>query len=207
MQDEDRSAAINSQQLAELEQDLRAARLDRRWAAMNELGAFPAEVTLPIFKRLLAEKDVGLRRLAVIGLGKNHSEETFKALQAILAEGRDPVIVAEAANSIFEFGDIAIPLLQDLFVRSPNWLVRQTVISSLLETDRYEVILAVAAIALTDETKAIRELGIVALKQVLQSSLQASALEILADSLGYGDLPPGLPGTPSPAVNRPTSAG
>jgi HEAT repeat protein len=50
-----------------------------------------------------------------------------------------------------------------------------------VETDRYEAILAVATIALTDETKAIRELGILALKQVLQSSLQTAALEMLAD--------------------------
>ncbi len=168
------------QQLAELEQNLRAAGLDRRWTAMNQLATFPSEVTVPIFKRLLAEKDIGLRRLAVIGLGKNHNQETFQALQAIIDEGRDPLIVAEAANSLFEFGDAALPLLQALFVRSSNWLVRQTVIATILETDRYDVILAVATIALTDETTSIRELGILALKQVLQSSLQASALEILA---------------------------
>ncbi len=179
MQDEDRSAAINAAQLAELEQNLRAAGLYQRWAAMNQLVTLPAEVSVPIFKRLLTEKDVGLRRLAVVGLGKNHNDETFQTLQAILDDGNDPIIIAEAANSIFEFGDLAIPLLQDLFGRSSHWLVRQTIISSLVETDRYEVILAVATVALTDETKAIRELGILALKQVLQSSLQTAALEML----------------------------
>jgi HEAT repeat protein len=180
MADEDLSTNIDSQKLTELEQNLRAAGLYQRWAAMNELVTFPAQVSLPIFQRLLAEKDVGLRRLAVVGLGKNHNAETFQTLQTILDEGNDPIIVAEAANAIFEFGDVAIPLLQDLFVRSPHWLVRQTIISAMVETDRYEVILSVATIALTDETKAIRELGILALKRVLQSDLQASALAILA---------------------------
>jgi HEAT repeat protein len=187
MQDEDRSAAINAEQLAEIEQNLRASGLNHRWAAVMQLATVPAEVAVPILKRLLAEKDVGLRRLAVVGLGKHRSEETLQTLQAILAGPGDPMIVAEAANSIFEFGDLAIPLLQDLFSRSSHWLVRQTIISALVETDRYDVILAVARIALTDETKAIRELGILALKQVLQSPLQASALEILGELAGDPD--------------------
>lgn len=175
MQDKDRSI--------ELEQNLRAAGLYQRWAAVNELTTHPAAVAVPIFKRLLVEKDVGLRRLAVIGLGKHRSDETFEALQSILESGGDPIILAEAANSIFDFGDVAIPILQQLFDRSSQaaqWQIRQTVISLLVETEYYDVLLAVATSALSDETKAIQELGILALKQVLRSPLQESALALLA---------------------------
>ncbi len=180
MQDENRIVDGDAKESIELERELRAAGLHQRWAAANALATHPAAVAIPIFERLLAEKDIGLRRLATIGLGKHGSEEAFVSLQAILAAGGDPMILAEAANSLFDFGDVAIPILHELFDRSTHWQIRQTVISLLVETDRYEVLLAVATTALTDETKVIRELGILSLKQVLQSPLQASALDLLA---------------------------
>jgi HEAT repeat protein len=174
MQDENRSI--------ELEQDLRSPGLFQRWKATNELATYPATVAVPIFKRLLTEKDVGLRRMAIVGLGKHLNRETFETLAGILDGGGDPMIVAEAANAIFDFGDVGIPILHRLFDRSsqPNqWQIRQTAISLLVETEHYEVILAVATTALSDETKAMRELGILALKQVLRSDLKYSALDLL----------------------------
>jgi HEAT repeat protein len=183
MQDKDRFAEGEASPSVEIEHNLRAAGLYQRWTAMNELATYPATVAVPIFKRLLTEKDVGLRRMAIVGLGKHLGDETFEVLQAILESGGDPIILAEAANSIFDFGDVAIPILQQLFDRSSQaaqWQIRQTVISLLVETEYYDVLLAVATSALSDETKAIQELGILALKQVLRSPLQESALELLA---------------------------
>ncbi len=166
----------------EVEQNLRATGLYQRWNAMTELATYPATVAIPIFNRLLAEKDVGLRRMAVVGLSKHRNDETFEIFKSLIESGGDPIIVAEAANALFDFGDVAIPLLQQLFDRSAQptlWQIRQTVISLLVETEHYDVLLAVATTALGDETKAIRELGILALKQVLRSDLKALALERL----------------------------
>jgi HEAT repeat protein len=173
---------INPQQLAELEQNLRAAGLHHRWIALNEIATYPAEIAVPILNRLLAENDIGLRRLAVMGLGKQKSAAAFDTLQTLIAGGGDPSILAEAADAIFEFGeDRAIPLLQQLFDRSTNWLVRQTIVSVLLETDRSDVLLAVATTAIADATPTVREIGIVGLGKVLQSPLQPAALALLAE--------------------------
>lgn len=183
MEDKDRFAEGETSPTSEMEQNLRAAGLYQRWTAMNELGTYPATVAVPIFKRLLTEKDVGLRRMAIVGLGKHLNDETFQTLQAIIEGGGDPIILAEAANSIFEFGDVSIPIIQALFDRSSQsaqWQVRQTVISLLVETEHYAVLLAVATTALSDETKAIQELGVLALKQLLRSDLKESAIELLA---------------------------
>ncbi len=166
----------------ELERNLRAAALHQRMAAANELAGYPATVALPIFKRLLAEKDVGLRRLAVMGLGKHRSDESFEELQTILDSNGDPIILADAADSIFEFGDVAIPILQQLFDRSSQlsqWQIRQTVISLFLDTDRYDVTLSLLAAALADENTVIQELGIFAFKQMLQSPCKELALALL----------------------------
>jgi HEAT repeat protein len=166
----------------ELERNLRAAALHQRMAAANELAGYPATAAVPIFKRLLSEKDVGLRRLAVMGLGKHRSDESFGELQAILNSSGDPIIVADAADAIFEFGDVAIPILQQLFDRATQaaqWQIRQTVIALLLDTDRYDVILSLLTAALADENMVVRELGIVAFKQLLLSPCQDSALALL----------------------------
>jgi HEAT repeat protein len=166
----------------ELESNLRAAALHQRMAAANELASYPATAAVPIFKRLLTEKDVGLRRLAVMGLGKHRSDESFVELQTILDSSGDPIILADAADAIFEYGDVAIPLLVQLFDRSnqsSQWQIRQTVIALLLDTDRYEVTLSILTNALADESIVVRELGIMAFKQMLQSPCQESALALL----------------------------
>jgi HEAT repeat protein len=126
-----------------------------------------------------------LRRLAVMGLGKHRSDESFAELQAILNSSGDPIIVADAADALFEYGDVAIPILQQLFDRSTQsaqWQIRQTVISLLLDTDRDDVTLPLLTTALADENMVVRELGILAFKQMLQSPSQAAALAILVKS-------------------------
>ena len=171
---------INPQETIELEQNLRAPGLNHRRIALDKLAKYPPEIAVPILKKLLLEPDVGLRRLAIMGLGNHRSVEAFDALQGVLAGAGDSSIIAEAANSIFEFGETAIPILQDLFTRSTNWLVRQTIISLIVETDRYQVLLDLAIIALSDETQTVQEIGVLALGQLLKSPLETEALARLS---------------------------
>ena len=171
---------INPQETIELERNLRAPGLNHRRIALDKLAKYPSEIAVPILKRLLIEPDVGLRRLAVMGLGNQRSIEAFDALQDILAGNGDSSLLAEAANSIFEFGDTAIPILHQLFNRSTNWLIRQTIVSLLVETDRFDVLLDIATTALADETQTVREIGVLALGRVLKSPLEAAALALLS---------------------------
>ena len=171
---------INPQETIELEQNLRAPGLNHRRIALDKLAKYPPQIAVPILKRLLIEPDVGLRRLAIMGLGNHRSIEAFDALQGVLAGAGDSSIIAEAANSIFEFGDRAIPILQELFSRSTNWLVRQTIISLLVETDQYQVLLDTVIIALGDETQTVQEAGVLALGRLLKSPLETEALARLS---------------------------
>ena len=170
---------MNSDRLNEIEINLRAPALNVRKNALDELAEIPAEIAVPILQKLACEQKFALRRLAVMGLGNHRSEASFQALQKIINEEEDANVVAEAANSIFDFGESAIPVVKQLFERSDNWLVRQTVISLLIESGRPEVLLAVAIEALKDETQTVREAGILALRTVLQSPLKEEALTVL----------------------------
>lgn len=169
----------------EIEQNLRSAGVYQRWQAMNELATYPATVAVPIFKRLLDEKqDVGLRRLAILGLGKHRTEETFEILSTMLEGNGDPILIAEAANAIFDFGDVAIPILQQLFDRSSQpalWQIRQTVLSLFLDTEYDDRLFALATIAIADETKIVGDLAILAFKKILQSDSQPAAIAFLAE--------------------------
>lgn len=170
---------MNSDRLSEIENNLRAPALNVRKNALDELAEIPADIAVPILQKLAREENFALRRLAVMGLGNHRSEASFQALQQTIAEEADGNVIAEAANSIFEFGEPAIPILQQLFEISDNWLVRQTVISLLVETDRFDVLLSLAIAALKDETQTVREAGILALKKVLSSPLKDEALSVL----------------------------
>jgi len=172
---------MNPNRIEQIELNLRASALNERKAALDELAEFPSEVAVPILQKLATEKDVGLRRLAVMGLGNHPTEASFQALQQILEHNQDGNVLSEAANSLFEFGDLAIPLLQQLFERSDNWLVRQTVISLLMETEHSDVLLAVVIESLKDKTQTVKQAGILALGQVLKSSLKNQALALLTE--------------------------
>ena len=175
---------MNQDPIEQIEINLRAETLNQRKEALDELAEFPAEIAVPVLQRLVSEKDFGLRRLAVMGFGNYTTEASFQTLKQIIEQEQDPNVLAEAANSVFEFGDRAVPILQKLFEVSDNWLVRQTVISLLVETDCYEILLSVAKLALQDETETVKQTGISALGQLLNSSVKDRALDLLTQLAG-----------------------
>jgi HEAT repeat protein len=171
---------MNVDRLIQIETDLRAPALNLRKAALDELARCPAELAVPLLRRLSQEKDFGLRRLAVMGLGNHRTDASLQALRQVLHHEQDGNVLAEAANSLFEFGDAAIPLLHTIFEKTQDWLVRQTVISLLVETEQYEVLLAVVTLALADTTQTVKEAGILALGTLLQSpETRSRALDLL----------------------------
>jgi HEAT repeat protein len=174
-----------SQRLPQLEAALRGKALNLQKAAIDELATIPAELAVPLLGKILDSSDFMHRRMAVMGLGKHRTEESFQLLAGILAEEPDANVAGEAADAIFDFGPRAMPLLIEAF--GPNvegapaarWLVRQTIIYLLLDTDCYDELLIVTKIALADDIQSVKELGIVALGHLLNSPFQAEALDLL----------------------------
>jgi HEAT repeat protein len=172
---------MSQNSIEQIEINLRNEALNERKAALDELAGYPPEAAVPILQKLANERDFGLRRLAVMGLGNHKTEASFQTLVNILHQDNDSNVLAEAANSIFDFGDPALPELVKLFEKSDNWLVRQTVISLLVETEHHDALLSVATDALEDDTETVKEIGILALGQLLKSPLKSQALTLLAE--------------------------
>ena len=101
-----------------------------------------------------------------------------------LSGDSDPNVMGEAANAIIDFGDRAIPLLVDLFRQTDNWLVRQSIIPLLIDTNAHAALLTTAEIAIADQTQSVKEVGILALGHLLNTPLQSQALPLLLELCG-----------------------
>ena len=171
---------MNCDRLEEIKANLRDNALNKRKAGLDELATMSPSIALPILQELIRDNDFALRRLGVMGLGNHLTNKSFEILQDFLQHEQDANVVAEAANSLFEFGDRAIAPLKELFVKSDNWLVRQTVISILTDCGCPEILLEVAQLALKDDDQTTKEMGILALSQLLNTNLQQQVLAIFA---------------------------
>jgi HEAT repeat protein len=167
--------------LEQIERDLRGCAIDKQKAALDRLAQIPADIAVPLLARLLASNDFIQRRMAVMGLGNHQVESSFQLLADVITTDRDANVVSEAANAIVDFGDRSIPLLVNLFTNTDNWLVRQSIIPLLMDTQYHLELLTTAKIAIADETQSVKEVGILALGHLLNSPLQAESLSILLD--------------------------
>ena len=160
---------MNPDRLAQVELKLRSKALNERKEALDELAKVPSEIAVPALQRLAAESDFLFRRFAVMGLGNHTTPESLATLKHLLDNEKDSNVLAEIANSLFEFGDEALPLLPELFSRSDNWLVRQSILGILAEANRPDRLFEVIQVGLDDENITTREAAILALGQLLSS--------------------------------------
>jgi HEAT repeat protein len=167
--------------LEQIDRDLRGRAIDKQRAALDKLAKVPADLAIPLLARLLASSDFIQRRLAVMGLGNHRVEESFQLLAGVITSDGDPNVMGEAANAIVDFGDRAIPLLVTLFRHTDSWLVRQSIIPLLIDTDYHAELLTIAEIAIADETQSVKEVGILALGHLLNSPLRDRSLSLLLE--------------------------
>jgi HEAT repeat protein len=169
---------MNQDRLQQIETDLRSKRIDVRKAALDRLATFDSDLAIPILKKLATEKDFGLRCLAMMGFNNYQTENSFEYLKTVLKEEKDHSVLAEAANSIYDFGEKAIAPLQDLFDNCEHWLVRHTVVAVLTESENPQVLLSVAQKAIQSSTQMTQETGIFALNKLLNTPLKQEAFDL-----------------------------
>ncbi|AKG22023.1 HEAT repeat domain-containing protein [Calothrix sp. 336/3] len=172
---------MHSDRLFQLESMLRSGAINQRKAALDELAQTPAHIAIPLLQRLASDEDFLCRRFAVMGLGNHPTPASLQILKDLLEKEADNNVLSEIANSLFEFGDESVPVLQKLFERNHHWLTRQTIISILMEAHQDDVLLAVIREALQDETQTVKETAILALGTLLKGKLHQEALNILSE--------------------------
>jgi HEAT repeat protein len=172
---------MDSDRLAQLEFLFRSGSIYDRKLALDELSQAPSEQAVPFLQSLTTSTDFLCRRFAIMGLGNHRTEQSFQVLTSLLEREQDDNVLSEIANTLFEFGDRAIPLLQNLFERNQNWLTRQTILAILMESDRPDILLNIINIALLDPTQTVKETAILALGSLLKSKYESAALDLLTE--------------------------
>ncbi len=170
---------MDSDRLTQLEADLRNAPVNKCKEALDELAQCPAEEAIPLLTRVAADSDFLRRRFAVMGLGNHQTDSSFAVLQDLLEKEQDGNVLGEIANSLFEFGDRALPLLQALFEKNENWITRQSIIGMLMEGDNDETLLAVSELGLQDSQQSVVEAAILALGKILKGNYFNQSLALL----------------------------
>ncbi|PZO45153.1 MAG: hypothetical protein DCF19_01285 [Pseudanabaena frigida] len=172
---------MDNDRIVQLELSFLSGSVYDRKLALDELAKCPSDIVVPILQRLTASSDFLCRRFAVMGLGNHLTDESFQVLTDLLAKEHDDNVLAEIADTLFGFGDRALPLLRDLFVRNQNWLIRQTIISIFMDSDREDILLEIIRQALLDPTQTIRETAILALGQLLNGQYEEESLDLLTE--------------------------
>jgi HEAT repeat protein len=172
---------MDADRLAQVEKLLRSPALNIRVAAVNELAQVDSEVAVPVLARLAADGDFLYRRLAVMGLGNHPVAASMAVLEQLLLSEEDSNVVAEAANSLMEFGGEGMVRLAQLFRENENWLVRQTVLGVMMDGDRSATLFEVVRLGLADPVVTTRETAILALGKFVDTAFQGEAIGLLLD--------------------------
>jgi HEAT repeat protein len=151
----------------------------KRMRGITELRNYPAEVVVPLLKRLVSDKEFIVRTFAVMGLGRKQSKEGFELLLEIVNFELDTNVRAEAADSLARYGEAALPHLLDLFARDSNWLVRHSIIAAIDAQKFPEVLYKLCQIGINDSDREVKLAAIGALGQLHQSNQQEVALDLL----------------------------
>ncbi|AFY95998.1 HEAT repeat domain-containing protein [Chamaesiphon minutus] len=167
--------------LEQIDRDLRGRAIDKQKSALDRLAKVSADIAVPILADILTSSDFMQRRIAVMGLGNHRVEASFQLLANVITNDRDPNVMGEAANAIADFGDRAIPLLVTLFQNTDSWLVRQSIIPLLMDSNSHAELLTISEIAIADETQSVKEVGILALGHLLTSPVSDRALSLLLE--------------------------
>ena len=91
---------------AVLEQQLESTNLRDRMVALASLRDVPADVALPLIKKVLNDESLQLRSMAVFALGVKATSESYPILIEILANDPDYGIRADAAGALGYLEDI-----------------------------------------------------------------------------------------------------
>jgi HEAT repeat protein len=160
---------IMSLSLEQISQDLESDSTRDRMIALANLRDVPAEVAVPLIKKVLNDESLQIRSMAVFALGIKQTDESFPILINILETESDYGIRADAAGALGYLEDIrAFEPLVRAFYEDTDWLVRfsaavalgnlkdpraKEVLLQALDSD--EIVVQQAAIAALGEIKAI----------------------------------------------------
>jgi HEAT repeat protein len=150
-----------------------------RMRGITQLRHYEPDVVVPLLKQQINDKEFMIRSFAAMGLGYKRNSEGFRVLLSIVEYETDPNVVAEAANSLANFGSQSLKHLVKLFEENSHWLVRQSILAVLGDLDCPEVTLKLCRLGSNGEDPIVRQAAIANLFRLAKTPLADDALKVL----------------------------
>jgi len=150
-----------------------------RMKGIVELRNYQPEEVVPLLKQRMHDKEFMVRSFVAMGLGYKRTQEGFDALLDFLEYESDPNVIAETANSLAKFGEIALPHLRRIFIDHPHWLVRQSIFAVFDDLDAPDTLLECCQLGLEDSELVVRFAAIANMGRLANTSHELQAMNLL----------------------------
>jgi HEAT repeat protein len=152
-----------------------------RMKAIVELRNYEPSVVVPLLKQRMYDKEFVIRSFVAKGLGYKRTNEGFQALLNLIDNDEDPNVKAEAANSLANYGEEAIPYLVELFRRESHWLIRQSIFAVINEINSPEILFNLSVWGLDGDDLVVKLTSIANLGKLKDTTYEQEAIELLCE--------------------------
>jgi HEAT repeat protein len=166
-------------ELSQIKAYLDSPNPQNRMKAIVELRNHNPSVVVPLLKQRMYDKEFIIRSFVATGLGYKRNDEGFQSLLDLIENDTDPNVKAEAANSLANYGEKAIPHLVELFRTEPHWLVRQSIFAAMDEIDSPDILLQLSIWGLEGEDLVVKLAAIANLGRLKGTSYEQEAVDLL----------------------------
>lgn len=166
-------------ELTDIKAYLESPNPQNRMKAIVELRNHNPSVVVPLLKQRMYDKEFVIRSFVAMGLGRKRNDEGFQSLLDLIENDEDPNVKAEAANSLANYGEKAIPHLVELFRKESHWLIRQSIFAVMNEIDSPEILFQLSCWGLEGEDLVVKFASIAGLGRLKGTSYEKEAIDIL----------------------------
>ena len=152
-----------------------------RMKAIVELRNYDPSLVVPLLKQRMYDKEFIVRSFVAQGLGYKRTNEGFQSLLDFIENDQDPNVKAEAANSLANYGEKAIPHLVELFRKESHWLIRQSIFAVINELDSPELLFQLSSWGLEADDLVIKLTSIANLGRLEGTTYEQEAIDLLCE--------------------------
>jgi HEAT repeat protein len=152
-----------------------------RMKAIVELRNYEPTVVVPLLRQRMYDKEFVIRSFVAKGLGYKINNEGFQTLLDLIDNDEDPNVKAEAANSLANYGEKAIPYLVELFRRESHWLVRQSIFAVINEFNSLELLFNFSSWGLEGNDLVVKLTSIANLERLKGTTYEQEAIDLLCE--------------------------
>jgi HEAT repeat protein len=150
-----------------------------RMKAIVALRNHEPTVVVPLLRQRMYDKELIIRSFVAMGLGYKRTDEGFQSLLDLIENDEDPNVKAEAANSLANYGEKAIPYLVEFFERESHWLIRESIFAVINEINSPELIFQLCLCALEGDELVVKLTAITNLGLLKGTIYENDAIELL----------------------------